>query len=72
MAISGGKYAMARFELSDSSEYEKAWDTVFGVWLPDSGFQPADGPCYELYHNDPKEHPEHKHVVDICLPVKPL
>jgi AraC family transcriptional regulator len=72
MAISGGKYAMARFELADSSEYEGAWDMVFGVWLPESGYQPDDGPCYELYLNDPKEHPENKHIVDICIPVKPL
>jgi AraC family transcriptional regulator len=72
MAISAGKYAMARFELADSSEYQGAWNTVFGVWLPESGYQPDDGPCYELYLNDPKEHPEHKHIVDICIPVKPL
>jgi len=72
MAISGGKYAMARFELADSSEYEGTWDLVFGVWLPESGYQPDDGPCYELYINDPKEHPENKHIVDICIPVKPL
>ena len=26
----------------------------------------------ELYLNDPKEHPENKHIVDICFPVKPL
>jgi hypothetical protein len=57
--------------LADSSEYEGAWDLVFGVWLPESGYQPDDGPCYELYLNDPKEHPENKHIVDICMPVKP-
>ena len=72
MTIAAGKYAMARFEIADSSEYEGAWNAVYGVWLPDSGYQPADGPCYELYLNDPKEHPEHKHIVDICIPVKPL
>jgi len=22
--------------------------------------------------NDPNEHPENKHIVDICVPVKPL
>jgi len=72
MTVSGGKYAMARFEIADSSEYEKAWDMVYGVWLPESGYQPDDGPCYELYLNDPKEDPENKQIVDICIPVKPL
>jgi len=26
--------------------------------------------CYELYLNDPKQHPEKKHIVDICEPIK--
>ena len=25
-----------------------------------------------VYHDDPKEHPENKHIVDICVPAKPL
>ncbi|MCO6477812.1 MAG: AraC family transcriptional regulator [Phaeodactylibacter sp.] len=71
MALPAGKYAVARFELL-SDEYQEAWDAVYGQWLPDSGYQPADSPCFELYHNDPKQHPEGKHIVDICIPVKPL
>ncbi len=71
MTIPGGKYAAARFELSND-EYEEAWDMVFGGWLPASGYQPDDRLCYELFHNDPKEHPENKCIVDICIPVKPL
>lgn len=65
------KVAMARFELSPE-EYAEAWDLVFGVWLPNSGYQPEDLPCYELYHNNPDKHPEQKHIVDICVLVKPL
>lgn len=71
MTISGGTYALARFELGPD-EYAAAWDAVFSGWLPESGYQPADGLCYELYHNDPKEHPAHKSIVSICVPVKPL
>jgi AraC family transcriptional regulator len=71
MAIASGKCALARFEL-DQSEYQAAWDYVFGTWLPESGYQPDDRPCFELYHNDPKDHPEGKSIVDICVPVKPL
>jgi len=72
MAIPGGKFAVARFELAGSEEYEEAWNIVFGGWLPESGYQPGDRLCYELYQNDPKEHPEGIHIVDICIPVKPL
>ena len=71
MTIAGGKYAVAQSELQPD-EYEDAWNAVFGGWLPESGYQPGDGPCYELYLNDPNEHPEGKHIVDICVPVKPL
>lgn len=72
MVIAGGKYAVARFELAGSEEYEGAWNAFMGGWLPGSGYQPDDRPCYELYQNDPKEHPENKHIVDICVPVKAL
>jgi AraC family transcriptional regulator len=72
MTVPGGKFAVARFELAGSEEYEEAWNLVFGGWLPESGYQPDDRLCYEIYQNDPKEHPEGIHIVDICVPVKPL
>lgn len=72
MAIPASNYAMARFELTNTSQYEGAWDAVFGTWLPDSGYQPADGMYYELYLHNPDEDPEGRIIVDICLPVKPL
>ena len=72
MKISGGKFAVGRFELKASDEYEGAWNALIGGWLPESGYQLDDRLSYELYHNDPKEHPEGKHIVDICVPVKPL
>ena len=71
MTVQGGAYAVAGFELAND-EFQQAWDTVYGAWLPDSGYQPDNHPCLEIYHNDPKEHPENKHIVDICVPVKPL
>lgn len=71
MAIPGGKYALARFELG-ADEFQEAWDHVCGTWLPDSGYQPDDRPCYELYYNDPEQHPQKKFVLDVCVPVKPL
>lgn len=71
MTIAGGKVAVAHFEIA-TEEYEQAWKLVFGDWLPESGYVPDDRPCYEVYHNDPNQHPEHKHIVDICVPVTPL
>ena len=71
MKIEGGAYAVAHFEINPD-EYMEAWNWVYGVWLPGSGYQPDDRPCFELYGPDPKEHPHGKHIVDICVPVKPL
>jgi AraC family transcriptional regulator len=71
MVIPAGKYALARFELGND-DYQEAWDWVYRTWLPESGYQPDDRPCFEMYHNDPKTHPQGKSIVDICIGVKPL
>ena len=63
-------FAFAGFEL-DVEQYGDAWDAVSSGWLPESGYQPADGICCEQYHNDANEHPAHKCDVSICVPVKP-
>jgi AraC family transcriptional regulator len=71
MTVPGGKFAVARFELANH-EYPDAWNAIFGGWLPESGYQPDDRLCYEMYHNNPKEHPQNKCIVDICIPVRPM
>jgi len=70
LIIPGGKYAVGHFELG-MDEFEKAWNSMC-KWFVDSGYQQGDGCTYELYHNDHTTHPEKKHIVDICIPVKPL
>lgn len=69
--IPAGKYAVARFEIN-ADEFGEAWSAVMGGWLPESGYQCDDRPTFELYHNNHNEHPENKHIVDICVPAKPL
>ena len=72
MTVPGGRYAMGRFRLSET-EYQNAWDMMFGAWLPESGYQPAEGrPAMEFYYNDPHQDPEGKMEVDIVIPVKPM
>ncbi len=68
--LPAGKYAVGHFEIKET-EFELAWNTMCS-WLTESGYQPANSPTYEYYHNDYNEHPEHKFIVDICIPVKPL
>lgn len=69
--IPAGKNAVAHLEIF-SSQYSEAWNAVYGGWMPESGYEPDDRPCYELYANDPKDHPEGKYIIDIYAPVKPL
>ena len=71
MEIPAGTYVCALFEIA-VTDYAAAWNSVFGYWLPQSGWQPDEGPCYECYLNDPKQHPEGKHIVEIRISVKPL
>ena len=70
MKIPGGTFAVAHVEI-DQSEYGEAWDKLIGEWIPENGATPDTSRlCYELYLNNPEEHPEKKHIVDICEPVK--
>lgn len=70
MTIPGGRYAIAHCIL-EAAQFEGAW-SFLGGWLPERGYQPDDRPCFEIYLNDPDEHPEKKTIVDLYIPVKPL
>ena len=71
MDIAGGKYAVFQFE-GKSKEIAGAYKQLYSEWLPTSGYQPANQPCYEVYHKSPGQHPRGLIIMDICLPVRPL
>jgi len=71
MAIPGGTFVVARAEVA-ASQFGEAWNALMRDWLPESGYQPDDRMCYEVYLNDPKTHPEGKFLVEICQPIRPL
>lgn len=72
LVIPAGRYAIGHFEVDEPSDHSRAWEFIYGEWLPNSGLQPGDGYIFEMYMNDPNTHPEKKHFIDIYLPVKPL
>lgn len=72
MDLPAGKYAIGHFVLYNGEQHSNAWKYLYGEWLPDSGYQPDDGPSFEIYLNDPNTDPDNKHIIDIYLPVKPL
>jgi len=68
MEMEAAKYVIARFVVR-ADQFQDAWDWVYGKWLPESGYQPDDKPCFEMYPEEPKDG---NITVDICVPVKPL
>jgi AraC family transcriptional regulator len=52
------------------SDLEKAYHWLFGVWLPQSGEEPADAPSFEEYLNDPRQVAPSALRTAVCLPLK--
>lgn len=67
MEIPAGKYAVGSFEVLPS-EYGQAWEEMMHC-LQEEKLLPSGGPMYESYKNEPEEHPEGKHLVDICIAI---
>jgi AraC family transcriptional regulator len=66
--IAGGPYLLYRVEIKPDG-FRQAWDDAF-VWVVEHGYECANLPCFELYHNDAREHPEGKWIADIGIPLK--
>jgi AraC family transcriptional regulator len=70
--IPAGRYAVTEFT-GTSHEIEAAWHRLFSDWLPTSGYQPDDRPCFELYRGDPAvDVKSGRFRCDLCLPVRAL
>ncbi len=67
--IPGGKTAVLTYK-GPYSGLEAAYHSLFGNWLPGSGEEPADQPCYEIYLNDPRDTAPDELLTEICLPLK--
>ncbi|MBL8525514.1 MAG: AraC family transcriptional regulator [Betaproteobacteria bacterium] len=52
------------------SSLEKPYSWLFGEWLPNSGEEPADQPCFEEYLNDARSVPPSELITAIYLPLK--
>lgn len=70
--LPGGRYAMAQFR-APGPEIAAAWQRLFRDWLPGSGQQLSDGPCFEYYPSDAEYDPATGIMsCCLCIPVKPL
>jgi AraC family transcriptional regulator len=48
------------------------YHSIYKDWLPDSGMQPADFPCYEVYRQTPDPSNDGRFKMDITIPLKPI
>ncbi len=61
---------MMQAELSETKDFGVVWQAL-GKWVEDNNFSiDMSRPSYEIYLNNPEEHPQKLHIVDICLSVK--
>ncbi|MBL8706785.1 MAG: AraC family transcriptional regulator [Rhodospirillales bacterium] len=68
--LAGGRHAVLRHK-GPYAELENAYRWLYKEWLPQSGEEPADRPCFEEYLNNPRDLPPAEWLTDICLPLAP-
>jgi len=52
------------------SDLEKPYKWLFGEWLPKSGEEPGDQPCFEEYLNDARSIAPHELLTAVYVPLK--
>ena len=67
--LTGGKTAVLTYK-GPYDNVSAAYEALFGDWLPKSGEDPADAPCYEIYLNSPVDTAPENLLTEICLPLK--
>jgi AraC family transcriptional regulator len=69
LELSSGKHAVFEFT-GPYSELEKPYRWLFDTWLPQSGEDLRDAPCFEEYLNDARSTPPAQLKTAICIPLK--
>lgn len=67
--LPGGEYATVVHK-GPYEELEKTYMWFYGVWLPQSGREPAMRPGYEVYLNDPTRTPPEELLTEINMPLE--
>lgn len=66
--IAGGRYAVTTHE-GPYRNLRQTYLELFGTWVPNSGHELADAPCFEIYLNDPSSTDPADLLTDIYLPL---
>lgn len=66
--LPGGDHAVICHQ-GPYQELSNTYDCIYGQWLPTSGREPADDPCFEVYLNDPEGTDPEDLLTDIYIPL---
>jgi AraC family transcriptional regulator len=66
--LRAGRHAVLTYE-GPYAGLTAAYQQLFGVWLPQSGEEPADAPSFEIYLNTPMDTAPDDLLTELCLPL---
>lgn len=66
--IEGGKFAIFLHK-GPYENFQHTYDAIYKSWLPESGVELRNEPCFELYLNDPKKTKPEKLKTEIFIPI---
>lgn len=66
--LEGGRYAVIQHK-GPYAELERAYRWLYRDWLPQSGEDAANRPCFEEYVKGPKDLPPSEWLTEVCLPL---
>ncbi len=69
VTLPGGRQAVLTYK-GPYAGLPAAYDELFGLWLPQSGEEPADSPSFEVYLNTPMDTAPEDLITELHLPLK--
>ena len=66
--IVGGKYAVFMHK-GPYENFQQTYDAIYKKWLPESGYELNEQPCFELYLNEPKKTKPENLKTEIYIPI---
>lgn len=68
ITLAGGRHAVIQHK-GPYAELERAYSWLYCDWLPRSGEEAANRPCFEEYVKGPKGLPPSEWLTEVCLPL---
>ncbi len=69
IAVPDGRVAVMHYK-GPYAGLTAAYESLYRDWLPASGEEPRDAPCFEVYLNNPADTAPDDLLTDICVPIR--